>query len=131
MESPSLDQLHILPTPLRIRSSPDAAQLLAGAPEEHQDPGKNIRDERSSQAGHTVFHGSRPARSETVKETWPGRSPLPFAPGCSARLETVRQLFLRLSCATATVSWGCVLTVLGLSGRMYGRLHGIAVPSYW
>jgi hypothetical protein len=60
----------------RFTTRPGKNPGQAGALEEHQDPGKNIRDDRSSQAGRTVSAGSRPARREILKVPWPGRLPL-------------------------------------------------------
>jgi hypothetical protein len=60
----------------RLVTHPGKNPGQAGAREEHQDPGKNIRDERSSQAGRTVSDGSRSTRRDTMKESWLGRLPL-------------------------------------------------------
>jgi hypothetical protein len=50
-------------------------------PNHSLEPWKNTR----------ISDGSRPARRDTLKESWPGRSPLRSAPGCFAKLEAVRQ----------------------------------------
>jgi hypothetical protein len=51
-------------------------------PNHSLEPWKNTR----------ISDGSRPARRFGMKESWPGRSPLRFAPGCFAKLEAVRRL---------------------------------------